>query len=606
MGRWTKARRRLAYVIPGALLAALGLAAPAAAADPPTEIMPAHVLEAFTQFTGNPAPRTTIVDVQGQPDFDQALQITVTGQPASPGLDGEYSLGVGAPSALPTVKGEAMLATFWARSITPTPTGSGLAHFVFEQNGGGYTKSTQAAMKFGGTWQRYRLPFRMAADYAAGQVRINFWLGYGPQVLQIAGVSVLRYGAGTPDGWPQATYAGREAGAAWRAAAADRIERNRKGNLYVKVVDAEGHLVPGATVQADMTRHAFKFGSAADGVRLMTQNTSAQKYRDTLLANFNQFTLGNNLKWNHWENLPERNGYTLPALQWGRDHGLFVRGHTLIWPSCGNMPADVCGLRGDPAALRSRIDAHITEEAGALAGLIDEWDVVNEPYANHDVQDVLGDGELDRWFRLTRQADPGPRLYLNDYDIVEDNGWEARHQDHFTARVRALKDGGAPIGGIGIQGHFAGEQLTPPADLVTLINRFGGLGLPVAITEFDVGTTDEQLQADYTRDFLTTMFSMPQVTGVSTFGFWEGDTWDPKRALFRTDWTLKPNGRAWRDLIYGTWWTKATATTGPTGSTTVRGFLGDYTVKVTAGGVTKEVAVSMPTISGKAITVVVG
>ncbi|MEV1174278.1 endo-1,4-beta-xylanase [Nonomuraea sp. NPDC049784] len=172
--------------------------------------------------------------------------------------------------------------------------------------------------------------------------------------------------------------------------------------------------------------------------------------------------------------------------------------------------------------------------------------------------------------------------------------------------VRSLKDGGAPIGGIGIQGHFAGEQLTPPADLVTLINKFTGIGLPVAITEFDVGTTDEQLQADYTRDFLTTMFSMPQVTGVSTFGFWEGDTWDPKRALFRTDYTPKPNALAWRDLIYGKWWTKASATTGPTGSTTVRGFLGDYTVKVSAGGVTKEAAVSMPTIAGKAITVVVG
>ncbi|MET9240809.1 endo-1,4-beta-xylanase [Nonomuraea sp. NPDC003709] len=603
MGRFTKA---LAYVIPGALLAALmGPAAPATAAAP-TEVMPADVLESFTQFTGNPAPQTKMVTVQGQPDFDQALQVTVTGQPSSSGLDGEYSFGVGVPSAQPTVKDEAMLATFWARSVTPTPSGSGLAHFVFEQNGGSYSKSTQAAMKFGAVWQRFQLPFRMAADYAAGQVRVNFWLGYGPQVLQIAGVSVLRYGPGTPAGWPQATYAGRDAAASWRAAAADRIERDRKGNIYVKVVDSQGHLVPGATVQAEMTRHAFKFGSAADGVRLMTQNTAGQKYRDTLLANFNQFTLGNNLKWNHWENVTERNTYTLPALQWGRDNGLFVRGHTLIWPSCGNMPADVCGLRNDPAALRNRIDTHITDEASTLAGKIDEWDVVNEPYANHDVQNVLGDGEIDRWFRLTRQADAGPRLYLNDYDIIEDNGWEVRHQDQFAALARSLKDGGAPIGGIGIQGHFAGEQLTSPQDLITLINKFGGIGLPVAITEFDVGTTDEQLQADYTRDFLTVMFSMPQVTGVSTFGFWEGDTWDPKRALFRTDYTPKPNAVAWRDLIYGKWWTRATATTGATGSTTVRGFLGDYTVKVTAGGVTKEVAVSMPTIAGKAITVVVG
>ncbi|MEV4573639.1 hypothetical protein AB0K16_10280 [Nonomuraea jabiensis] len=117
--------------------------------------------------------------VNGQPDFDKALQVTVTGQPSSPGLDGEYSLGVGVPSAQPR-------------------------------------------------GQRFELPVRMAADYAAGQVRINFWPGYGPQVLQIAGVSVQRYGPGTPAGRPQATYAGREPGASWRAAADDRIERSAR------------------------------------------------------------------------------------------------------------------------------------------------------------------------------------------------------------------------------------------------------------------------------------------------------------------------------------------------------------------------------------------
>ena len=187
MGRSMKS---LAYVISGVLLAALGLTAPAAAAaDTPTEVMPANVLEAFTQFTGTPAPQTKIVPVQGQPGFDKALQVTVTGQPSSPGLKGEYSLGVGVPSALPTVKDEAMLATFWVRSVTPTPSGSGLAHFVFEQNGGSHSKSTQAAMKFGTAWQKFQLPFRMLTDYAAGQVRINFWLGYGPQVLQIGRAS---------------------------------------------------------------------------------------------------------------------------------------------------------------------------------------------------------------------------------------------------------------------------------------------------------------------------------------------------------------------------------------------------------------------------------
>ncbi|MFC4587912.1 endo-1,4-beta-xylanase [Sphaerisporangium corydalis] len=604
MRRFTKLR--LVSAVLGSLIVTLGgVVVPASAFAAPVEIMPQPTLEAFTQFKGTPSPTAQIVAVQGRPEFTKALQVSVTGQPSLT-LDGEYSLGLGAPTAGAVVQDEAMLATFWMRSVTPTPAGVGLAHFVFEENGGGFKKSTQAALKFGSTWQRFQLPFRMTASYAAGGAHANFWLGYGPQVLQIAGVSVQRYGAGTPSDWPASTYTGRESTASWRAAADQRIEQTRKGNLVVKVVDAQGHLIPGATVSAEMTKHAFKFGSAADGSYLTNPNTASVKYRQTVLANFNQVTMGNNLKWNHWEDTTERANITLPALQWIKDNNLFYRGHTLVWPSCGNMAADVCGLAGDPAALRNRIDGHITDEVGTLKGKIDQWDVVNEPYANHDVQNVLGNAELGRWFQLAKQADPAARLFLNDYDILEDSGYEVRHQNQFYDLINSLKSGGAPVEGIGIQGHFAGEQLTSPTDLITILNRFSGLGLPIAVTEFDVGTTDEQLQADYTRDFLTVAFSHPNVTGVSTFGFWEGNIWDPKRALFRRDWSIKPNGTAWRDLIYGKWWTNASGTTGSTGSYTARGFLGDYQVKVTAGGVTKEVTVSMPTISGKAITVVAG
>jgi endo-1,4-beta-xylanase len=71
---------------------------------------------------------------------------------------------------------------------------------------------------------------------------------------------------------------------------------------------------------------------------------------------------------------------------------------------------------------------------------------------------------------------------------------------------------------------------------------------------------------------------------VTVWGFWEGQMWSSLAAMIRKDWTLKPNGQAWMDLVLKQWWTDATAATGPNGSCTTRGFLGDYKITVTVDG----------------------
>ena len=97
----------------------------------------------------------------------------------------------------------------------------------------------------------------------------------------------------------------------------------------------------------------------------------------------------------------------------------------------------------------------VADEVAALRGRLVDWDVVNEPYDNHDVTDILGNGELIAWFKLARQNDPDVRLTLNDYAILTAGGMDKAHQDHFEKTLRFLKDGGAPITGLGMQAHFA-------------------------------------------------------------------------------------------------------------------------------------------------------
>ncbi len=114
---------------------------------------------------------------------------------------------------------------------------------------------------------------------------------------------------------------------------------------------------------------------------------------------------------------------------------------------------------------------------------------------------------------------------------------------------------GAPIEGIGIQGHFQ-EDLTPIPRLLTILDRFAVFGLPIQITEPDFTTWDEPLQADYTRDFLTAMFSHPSVTDFLVRGFWEKAHWIPGAAYYRADRSPRPAGEVRRDLVFRQWWTK--------------------------------------------------
>ena len=147
-------------------------------------------------------------------------------------------------------------------------------------------------------------------------------------------------------------------------------------------------------------------------------------------------------------------------------------------------------------------------------------------------------------------------------------------------------------------GHFLADQnLTPPAELLETLDHYAVFGLPLQITEFDVrfgkqgefmgpSPAEETLQADYTRDFLIAAFSHPRVVGVVMWGFWEGRHWYPSAALYRKDWSIKPNGKVWKDLVLRQWWTREKGITGDDGMFRTRGFLGEYELTASYAGQT--------------------
>lgn len=547
------------------------------------EISPPRALEGMALALGktNPHGVAEYVDAKGAPGFEKALRMTTRKVPENP-----WGFQTHAKCAVAVKKGEVLLAVFWARAAGASEEAEG--NFVFELSRAPYTKSASFRFECGKAWAKFYVPFVSAMDYGADDIGLHFQAGGARQTMEIGGLRVTSFGHEAVLGqlpYTPLTYKGRAADAAWRAEAAGSIEKERKAQMTIVVHSISGKALPWAEVRVRQQRHAYGFGSAVAASPLLDAGADADAYREIAAHSFNRVTIENDLKWPEFEDNRQR---ALDTVTWLRDAGVAVRGHNLLWPGWTRLPKDVPMLEGKPDALRKRILDHVRDEVGAFRGQIAEWDVVNEPVTNTDVQRVLGNGILAEVFKAAREADPQARLFINDYSILSHGGADTEHQDNYFRIIRELLDAKAPVQGIGMQGHF-NEQLTPLTKVWEILNRFGALGIPIEITEHDINVWDEEVMADYTRDFMTAVFAHPATSGIITWGFWEKRHWIPNAAQWTGAWQLRGHGKVWYDLVFKKWWTSVNTATGRNGVAKVRGFLGEYTVEVRVGSKTKTV-----------------
>jgi len=536
-----------------------------------------NAFESFSFFQERGAEGTREFIQEKGPGFSGFWRLTTPKQPAE-----TWDLRIFSQELAAVNKDDVLWVRFFLRGRdSRDETGESRTTFVFETADVKHSKSLDLTVSAGPEWREYQFPFSCRQGRPAGESMVSFRFGFRPQVLEVGGLEIWNYGSSkTVDQLPRTRvdYPGREPEAAWRKKAAARIEKIRKAPLKIRLVDAQGQPVEGAEVRVRQLRHAFGFGTAVNGEWLLGPSEDSQRYRETIEQNFSKVVFEDELKWPNWEqNRGARRDITMRAMDWLDQRKIGIRGHVLVWPSWRYLPKDLPDLTEDQ--LRPRISQHIREILTATQGRITEWDVINEPYAHHNLMDRLGPEAMADWFREARAIDPRPVLFLNDYAGLAAGGLWNEHKQHFEETVKFLQKQKAPIGGIGLQCHF-GWSVTPPEKALEELDRWGKLGLEVHLTEFDVETSDEELQADYTRDLLTLSFSHPSVTSVMIWGFWEGRHWRPDAALWRKDWSLKPNGRIWTELTRKTWWTDEQGKTDRRGRWSTRGFLGDYEIEV--------------------------
>ena len=410
------------------------------------------------------------------------------------------------------------------------------------------------------------------------------------------------------------SYIGRERDAPWRETAEQHIERYRKGNLAVIVRDRDGKLLPGADVSIQMTRHAFRFGSRADVRLINSDEVDAQKYREHFLEFFNYATV-NTVYYFQWRTPKQSREIlqaTLDAIPWLEKHDYPMRGHTLVWWFRDE------NIKRPAREVHDRVVQHIYQTAGnpMLAAAFDEWDVQNEPYGNSEIFRKLGRESLTDFYGLVHKLDPDATLYLNEASLISQmhkKDWKQR-QDFIYDLVKDLLDKGVPVHGLGFQSHHI-QKLSPIPEVIKTLDRFATLGVDMQVTEYDIklrpapnskdfnsrwrapaDTTPEleQLEAEYMRDFLTAVFSHPGMNAFIMWGFWDGRHWLYNGPLFRKDWTLKPAGQAYKDLVFGEWWTRESGRTDKDGRLEKRCFLGNYEIAVTHGGESKTVETALP------------
>jgi endo-1,4-beta-xylanase len=206
-------------------------------------------------------------------------------------------------------------------------------------------------------------------------------------------------------------------------------------------------------------------------------------------------------------------------LAFAEANNMMLRGHTLCWHS--QSPdwffVDEDGKQVSKEVLLQRLEDHIAAVAGRYKGNIYAWDVVNEAisdsddefYRNSPWYQICGEEYIIKAFQFAKKYAPEAVLFYNDYNVID----SAKRQKIITM-IQDLKSKGAPIEGIGIQGHWSIYEPSE-AQLRATIEEFQPLDLEIQITELDLSVYEKEHSRREPKETDTDVFT-PQLEQLQT------------------------------------------------------------------------------------------
>lgn len=378
----------------------------------------------------------------------------------------------------------------------------------------------------------------------------------------------------------------------------DAIERYRKGDVVLRLLDDMSRPITRASIRYRQTTKDFLFGVGA-----------GPNYRNTWLllreAGINYVEMY--LSWNVTDS-PGAKGWILDNLSTLDSMGFVTSGHCLVWmvgsypdiPGADpwNLPGRVKNLKYD--ALKNELYNHVYETVLSYKSFVTYWDV-NEPFWPYADPFYLND---QKWIEIVnlsveaiRKADPQAKIYLNNIlgDLPAWNYYPIKH-------MKLLTDMGIKFDVIGVELYGQPRASLVPVDskgypalpsVSMRLDQYGRLGKPIILTEVDVSNTPgERAQAEWLKSLYTMAFGKPYVKGIA-WSFMFDDPFLPGAGIFdcknwdqyHVCYDVKPR-QAYYALknLTSSWLTEGNGTTDAEGRLRFRGYAGDYSITAAAEG----------------------
>ena len=134
-------------------------------------------------------------------------------------------------------------------------------------------------------------------------------------------------------------------------------------------------------------------------------------------------------------------------------------------------------------------------------------------------------------FKIAAQADPSAKLYYNDFNIERCCNAKINAT---ISMVRTILAAGAPVHGIGMQGHSRVGKSPSKRELLDTMAKFSELVDEIAFTEVDIRHTklptspgDVEQQAKDYLDVVGACLETPKCVGITVWDFTDQYSWIP-------------------------------------------------------------------------------
>lgn len=287
-----------------------------------------------------------------------------------------------------------------------------------------------------------------------------------------------------------------------------------------------GAILAGTASAAPLAANATKF------LGNITQNNSGDPPAQ-FTELWNQATAENGCKWGSVEGGGEGK-YNWSACDvaynWAKKNNRQFKFHALVWGSQYPGWLESKDQAGTLTAITRWFDA-----VKAKYPDLKQIDVVNEAirtgtnsyhsgYTKTKIIQALGGDNNGDYkfvttaFKMARERWPNAILIYNDYNTFQ---WQINEGIDLVKKIKAA---GAPVDAYGQQAHDL-TDMNVTNFKAALKKIHDGVNMPLVVTEYDIGTTDDNLQKQRYSEQIPEFWNAEYVFGVTLWGSIYGQTW---------------------------------------------------------------------------------